>query len=71
MGLKSYITASDIVLTKINLSLLLFFSSHTFSHPHTHAGGNSEGHMLYITEGLCDCGLSLVFIATRTFETHQ
>ncbi len=41
--LKSYITASDIVLTKINLSLSLvsFFPPHTFSHPHTHAGGNS------------------------------
>ncbi len=75
--LKSYITASDIVLTKINLSLSLvfFFPPHTFSHPHTHAGGNSGwhtyGHMLYITESLCDCGLSVGFLATWTFETHQ
>jgi len=36
MGLKSYITASDIVLTKINLSLLLFFSlSHFLTPTHT------------------------------------
>jgi len=64
MGLKSYITASDIVLTKINLSLLLFFPL-TLSHTHTHM-------LVVILKAICFTSLKAsVIVASHWFSLLQ